>query len=98
MIRVCLTLLVLAFPTASAAATRCYSTFDDPSITITDDTEDIYTLVKKIDGKTIKMRTMSGGTGLHIRVAYEDDGTSHLYRYVGDTLIMDMDTYELGCP
>jgi hypothetical protein len=79
--RVCLTLaLVLAFPAASSAATRCYSEVDNPGATITDDTQDNQTLVLKFADKTIEMRTKSGSTGLDVRAAAENDGTTHLYR------------------
>jgi hypothetical protein len=90
--------LVLAFPAASSAATRCYSSLDDSDVTITDDTNDIDTLVMKVGNETIVMRTESGGTGSPFRQADEPDGTTHLYRYIGDMLIMDTNVYYLGCP
>ena len=89
---------VVAFPVASEAAAECYSSFDNPSITIIAYTDDMYTLVEKVDGKTTVMRTESGGTGIATRTATEPDGTTHQYRYIGNTLVMDMSAYELGCP
>jgi hypothetical protein len=49
--------LILAFPSTSSAAARCYSAPDDPGITVTADTDDIYTLVKRIQGRTTIMPT-----------------------------------------
>jgi hypothetical protein len=99
MMRVFLMLaFVLAFPAAAPAATRCYTLLEDPLVTITDDTDDIYTLVMKAGNETTVMRTESGGTGTPFRQATEPDGKVHLYRYEGDMLIMDINVYYLGCP
>jgi len=97
----CCLILVFVFAALSPAYTaeRCYTSELNPSTTITDDgTNYGRTLVKNVEGKTIVMSTMSGGTGMRVRVAMEEGGKTHTYRYVGDTLIMDMTAYELGCP
>jgi hypothetical protein len=90
--------LVLAFTGASSALERCYSSLDNPGVTITDDPEDGYTLVRKSGKETTVMDTRSGGTGIPVRVATESNGNTHPYRYEGDMLIMDMEVYYLGCP
>ena len=96
--RLCLLLaFVLIFSTSSSAATRCYTLLEDPDVTATDDTNDIYTLVMKSGNKTTVLRTESAGTGMAFRQATEPDGKIHLYRYVGDMLIIDINVYYLGC-
>ena len=90
--------LLLAFPASSSAVERCYSSLDNPGVTITDDAEDAYTLVRKSGKGTTVMDTRSGGTGIAVREATESNGTMHSYRYEGDMLIMDTEVYYLGCP
>jgi hypothetical protein len=72
---------VLMLPAAAPAATRCYTLLEDPDVTVTDDTDDIYTLAMKAGNKTTVLRTESAGTGMAFRQATEPDGTVHLYRY-----------------
>jgi hypothetical protein len=96
--RICLLLaFILAFSNASFAATRCYTLLEDPEVTATDDTNDIYTLVMKSGNNTTVLRTESAGTGMAFRQATEPNGTVHLYRYEGDMLIIDINVYYLGC-
>jgi hypothetical protein len=91
-------LLVFA-PSALHAAERCYTSEVDQITTITDDGTDNGPLVwKRSDGRTTVMSTMSAGTGLQFRVAIEENGASHNYRYIGDMLLFDMNAYTLGCP
>lgn len=46
-------------------------------------------------GKVVLM-TGTVGTGIPVRQALEPDGTSHIYRMVGDKLVFDMAVYEPG--
>ena len=69
---------ILTFPAAASAATRCYTLLEDPDVTVTDDTDDIYTLVMKAGNETTVMRTESGGTGTPFRQATEPNGKIHL--------------------
>ena len=85
--------LVLAFPAAASAATRCFTLLENPEVTVTDDTDDIDTLVMKDGNKTTVLRTESAGTGMPFCQATEPDGTVHLYRYEGDMLIIDINLY-----
>jgi hypothetical protein len=97
----CWLMLVFVFASLSAprAAERCYTSEVDLSATITDDgTDNGPTLVMMEGGKTIVMSTMGAGTGIQFRVAKEDGGETHAYRYFGNTLVMDMVAYERGCP
>jgi hypothetical protein len=90
--------VILAIPSVSPAAERCFSRSSEPSWTITDEGTAIGDMVMKRDGRTVVMSTSGGGTGIEARVATEADGTEHLYLHVGDTLVMDMVPFELGCP
>ena len=89
---------VLAFPAGSFAAQKCYRSADQPDISITADTKDIFTLVWKIGSSTTVLKTQLSPTTNTVRVAVEEDGTKHLYRYLGDMLIIDTGVYYLGCP
>jgi hypothetical protein len=89
--------LLAALPSASYGMERCYTSEIDWTETIIDDGTDYGPLVKRSLGKTTVMSTMGAGTGLQFRVAIEEDGTTHHYRYVGHLLIMDMNAYSLGC-
>jgi hypothetical protein len=94
--------LILAFvltsPAVSSAATKCYRSADAPNVSITADTEDIFTLVWKIGSGTTVLKTQLSPTTNTVRVAVEGDGRKHQYRYIGDLLIMDTEVYYLGCP
>jgi hypothetical protein len=82
--------------TASHAADSCYSNPVYPEITVTYGDGG---LVYHNGDQTIVMTDNgSGGTGIAARSAIEADGTEHQYMFVGDTLVVDMVPYELGCP
>jgi hypothetical protein len=82
--------------TSSHAADSCYSNPAYPEITMTYGDSG---LVYHNGDQTIVMTDNgSGGTGIAARSAVEANGTEHQYMFIGDTLVVDMVPYELGCP
>lgn len=92
-------LLTLAFLWAllapALARQECYTHELNHEVTITVDERE---MVLHQPGKDTPMRMMGAGTGLPLTSAREEDGTSHLLRFLDGDLLFDMDLYEHGCP
>ena len=92
-------LLLSTFMTTSALAGQCYIHEDHPDWTITINDPGVRPeWVWKQGAETVEIETTGAGTGIPVRAALDmDSGEAHRYRFVGDSLLVEMELYLPGC-